>query len=246
MRIEYDQTVLSNQQILLPLVAQVLSGVNQSLSGTQPLLQAAPVPVQTRQLSEIDFLLPGILAMALMQLGLFSAQAIVSQRETRVLRRLGATPLPRSTLVLSQVVARLVVAVLQAVLLIVVAAALFNFRISGNIALLAGFVTLGALVFVALGYVVAAVAPTTETAQPIAQAISFPMLFLSGVFFPITLVPPIVQPIVRVLPLTYLSDALRQVAAGGTPLNPLWVDSVVLAGWLLVCLAFSMRFFRWE
>jgi ABC-2 type transport system permease protein len=245
-QIYYDSTILSNQQILLPLINQVLSGVNANLTGTRPLIVPAPEPVQTHQLSEIDYLLPGIMAMALMQLGLFSAQAIVTQRETRVLRRLGATPLLRSTLVLSQVAARLVVAAVQMTLLIAVAAVLFNFRISGNVLMLTALVALGALVFVALGYVVAALAPTTETAQPIAQAISFPMLLLSGVFFPISGVPAILQPLVRVLPLTYLSDALRQVTAGGTPLNPLWIDALMLGVWLLISLAFSVRFFRWE
>lgn len=245
-KVYYDPTISSNQTILLPIVDQVLAGVNQRLSGVRPLLVAAPATIQTHQLRPIDFLLPGILAMALMQLGLFSAQAIVTQRETRVLRRLGATPLPRAVLVGSQVAARLLIAVLQAVVLLIVARALFKFQISGSVTQVAVFVALGALTFVALGYVVAAVSPTAETAQPVAQAISFPMLFLSGVFFPISLIPNIVQPIVRVLPLTYLSDALRQAAAGGTPYSPLWVDGVVLVAWLGVCLAVSVRFFRWE
>ena len=245
-KVYYDPTISSNQTILLPIVDQVLAGVNQRLSGVRPLLVAAPATIQTHQLRPIDFLLPGILAMALMQLGLFSAQAIVTQRETRVLRRLGATPLPRAVLIGSQVAARLLIAVLQAVVLLIVARALFKFQISGSVTQVAVFVALGALTFVALGYVVAAVSPTAETAQPVAQAISFPMLFLSGVFFPISLIPNIVQPIVRVLPLTYLSDALRQAAAGGTPYSPLWVDGVVLVAWLGVCLAVSVRFFRWE
>jgi ABC-2 type transport system permease protein len=71
-------------------------------------------------------------------------------------------------------------------------------------------------------------------------------MFLSGVFFPVDLVPGWLRPVVSLLPLTYLADALRQVMVGATPAYSLWLDFAVLGGWLLVCGLLAVRFFKWE
>ena len=100
--------------------------------------------------------------------------------------------------------------------------------------------------FIALGYLIAAVARTVETASGISSAINFPMMFLSGIFFPLAFLPAFLAPVVRALPLTYLADAIRQVTMGSTPDFPMWVDIAVLGGWVVVCAALAARFFRWE
>ena len=87
---------------------------------------------------------------------------------------------------------------------------------------------------------------TEEAANGIVQVIQFPMMFLSGVFFPIEIMPSILRPVAAILPLTYLGDALRQVMVNGSAFAPLAVDLAVLGGWLVVCLAIAARSFRWE
>ncbi len=99
----YDPTQSSSAQVLLPIITQVL----QSFGQAPPLIQVNPVTLQTHDIRAVDYLVPGILAMALMQLGIFAAMPLVVERENRVLKRLGATPLRRSTLILSTVVFRL-------------------------------------------------------------------------------------------------------------------------------------------
>ena len=108
------------------------------------------------------------------------------------------------------------------------------------------FVALGALAFTALGYVIASFARTEEAANGITQAVQVPMMFLSGIFFPLAFMPSWMQTVAWFLPLTYLGDALRQTMIGGSPLVPLGVCFLVLAGWLVVCLSISARFFRWS
>ncbi len=76
--------------------------------------------------------------------------------------------------------------------------------------------------------------------------VQFPMMFLSGIFFQIDQMPAYLQTIARLIPLTYLADALRQVMVGGAPFAPLYVDALVLVGWLVVCYAVAARFFRWQ
>lgn len=82
--------------------------------------------------------------------------------------------------------------------------------------------------------------------MPIIQIVQFPMLFLSGIFFPIEIMPDFMRPIVEAIPLTYLGDAFRQIMVDATPLHSLATDVAVLAGWLVVCMLLAIRFFRWE
>jgi ABC-2 type transport system permease protein len=202
--------------------------------------------VQSQQLSAAAFFVPSILAMALMQLGVFSAIPLVEQREKLILKRLGATPLRRWTLVASNIVVRLLIALMQTVLIVAIGVALFDVAIVGSLLLAFGFVVLGAVTFIAIGYVIASFARTEEAANGITSVVQFPMMFLSGIFFPIAFMPAFLQPIAALLPLTYLGDALRQVMVGGVPYAPLWLDALVLAGWLVVCFLISARWFRWE
>jgi ABC-2 type transport system permease protein len=74
----------------------------------------------------------------------------------------------------------------------------------------------------------------------------YPMLYLSGIFFPVVNMPGFMHPVVNAIPLTYLGDALQQVMVGGMPLFPLGMDVAVLGGWLIACMALAIRFFRWE
>ena len=184
--------------------------------------------------------------MALMQLGLFGAIPLVQQREKLILKRLSATPLRRWSLVGSNVVMRLLVALGQTLLIVGVGAVVFGVTILGNPLFVAFLVVLGALMFISLGYVVASFAPTEETANMVTSILQFPLMFLSGIFFPLDQFPGWLRTIAAALPLTYLGDALRQVMVGGTPFVPVAVSVVVLAAWLVVCFGISARFFKWQ
>jgi ABC-2 type transport system permease protein len=122
----------------------------------------------------------------------------------------------------------------------------FDVQITGSVALTAVFVVLGSLAFLALGYVVASYAKTEDSANGMTSVIQFPMMFLSGTFFPIEQMPDPLQAVARVIPLTYLSDALRQVMVGGAPFAPLWVCAVVLLAWLIGGYVIASMKFRWQ
>jgi ABC-2 type transport system permease protein len=108
------------------------------------------------------------------------------------------------------------------------------------------FVVLGSLTFIAIGYVIASFTPTEEAANGVTQVIQLPMLFLSGIFFPIATMGDLLQSVARLLPLTYLGDALRQVMVDGTPFAPLAVYALVLVAWLVVSFGIAARYFRWQ
>jgi ABC-2 type transport system permease protein len=242
-----DPSRTTSEQALRQIVAGVTTGVNQAMTGEPPVLSVRTLPVSgSETLNGASYYVPSILAMAIMQLGVFAAVPLVQQREKLILKRLGATPLPRSTLVGSNVLLRLVIAAGQTVIILAVGIAVFHVEVTGSWAAMAGLVALGALAFTALGYVIASFARTEEAANGITQVVQVPMMFLSGVFFPIAFMPDWMQSVARLLPLTYLADALRQTMVGGSPFAPLSVCVAVLTGWLVVCLAISARWFRWQ
>jgi ABC-2 type transport system permease protein len=233
-------------QTLNQIVEQVVGAVNQRLSGVPPALAVETRALQTQNISTAAYFVPSILAMALMQLGLFASIPLVAQREKLILKRLSATPLSRLTLVTSNVLMRLVVAAVQTVLIVGVGAVLFGVTIIGNLLVVGGLIVLGALVFLAIGYLIATWAKTEESATGMTSVVQFPLMFLSGIFFPIAFMPEWLQPVAAFLPLTYLGDALRQTMVGGAAYVALPIGVAILVGWLVVSTAITARFFRWQ
>ena len=237
----------SRQQLagsVYQVVGTVLGVVN--LNGRPPLVVPDPQTIQTENLNFISYFVPSMLGLSVMQVGIFAAIPLVADREKLILKRLAATPLRRWQLVGSNVLMRLLIALAQSVIIVAVGTFAFGVEITGNLALMALFVTLGAVTFLALGYVVASFASTEDSANGMTSMIQFPMMFLSGAFFQIEAMPEALQAIARIIPLTYLADALRQVMVGGAPFAPLWVCFAVLAGWLVVCFGIAARKFRWQ
>jgi ABC-2 type transport system permease protein len=225
-------------------VGSVLGLVN--LGGRPPLVVPEPRTIQTENLNFISYFVPSMLGLSVMQVGIFAAIPLVADREKLILKRLAATPLRRWQLVGSNVLMRLLIAITQAIIIVAVGVLAFGVEVTGSLAAVAGFVVLGALAFLALGYVVASFAETEDAANGMTSVIQFPMMFLSGTFFPINDMPDILQGIARVIPLTYLSDALRQVMVGGAAFAPLLVCAAVLVGWLAVCFSIAAVKFRWQ
>ena len=228
------------------LVAYVLGGVNTAVAGRPPAVVPGFETIQTTDLNFLSYLIPSILAMALMQLGVFAAVPLVADREKLILKRLSVTPIRRWQLVGSNVLLRLLIALAQTVIIIGVGTVFFGLETTGQWAMTGFFILLGSITFISLGYLIASFTPTEESANGVVQVVQLPMLFLSGIFFPIATMGDVLQSIARLLPLTYLGDALRQVMVGGTPFAPLWVDITVLVVWMVACFGIAARYFKWQ
>ncbi len=250
-RVLYSPTQQQTGPVIVSVISQVIGGIDKNLSGAPTLLQAVPEQVVSKELqakkpSTLDFLLPGILAMTIMQLGLFTAIPLINMREKGILKRLRATPLPRSAFVGSQVTTRLVIGVLQTVLLVGLGAALYKFHVACSWFALLGLVVLGILTFVALGAVLASFAKSQESGAPLVQFVQLPMLFLSGIFFPADFLPHSIKPIMNILPSTYLADALRHLMLAIPSAYTFGTDLAAMGVWLVGSLLIAARFFRWE
>jgi len=241
-----DPSKTQTTQVIQGVVAQIANGFNLTLAGGSEVMTVTQQTIQSTNISTVAYLVPSILAMALMQLGVFAAVPLVQQREKGILRRIGATPLQRWKLVASNILMQLVVAAIDTVLIIGIGIAVFKIQIVGNLAVAAGFVFLGAGAFLALGFMLASFLKTEEQATGVVQVVQMPLMFLSGIFFPFDFMPDFLRTVARLLPLTYLGDGLRQSMVNGTQVAPIGMDAAVLAGWLVVCLAIAARSFRWD
>lgn len=246
-KLYYDASRSTTYQVLMSVIQEFLARSEEYLTRRERRFRLETEPVQVRHLRPIDYQVPGILAMALMQLGLFGAGGtLVARREGGVLRRFWAAPLSPGLFASSFIAHTLIVSLVQTALLLATAAAVFHVAVLGGYALLVGVVVLGALCFTALGYMIAAFARSAEASSALLQAINFPMMFLSGIFWPLEWMPGILRQVAWIFPLTYLGDALRQVMAGASPLVPLWLDAAVLGAWALIPALIATHFFRWE
>lgn len=203
--------------------------------------------ISTIDLSFIDFFVPGILAMSLMNSGIIGlSTAFVSFREQGILRRIKVTPFALWKFILARIVSSLVVMLATSAILVGVGMLVWGLTVRGNLLLTLGVLVVGGLAFLAIGYAIAAFARNTESAASYANLITFPMLFLSGVFFPVDSMPSWIRPVVQFLPLRYLVDALREPMMYGNGIGAVWRDLLVLLAVFAVCMAIAVRFFRWD
>jgi ABC-2 type transport system permease protein len=224
-------------------VGQVLLTASGGGSGT-PLIAVTAVGGQS--LAYIDFLVPGILGMTIMQLGLFSvAFGFVQLKRTGALRRLFATPTPAGYFLGAQVSSRLLLVLVQIFILLAIGI-YFGLQLVGSLAEVVAVGLLGALIFLAIGFGVAGWAKNEDQAAPVANLISLPMLFLSGTFFPREAMPDFLQTVTSYLPLTYLNDALRQIINDGVSLTALGTDLIGLLVWAVISFVIAVRLFHWE
>ena len=231
----FNEARARESEVGFTVLRQVFDELSFSMTDARRLFVIDPTPAGSRNLRYIDFLMPGIVAMSIMQMGLFSvAFAFVQLKRQGILRRLLATPMRPASFIFAYVVTRLTVSILQTGVLVGVAVLFFDVQIAGNVFALFLLALIGGAVFIGLGFAVSGWARSEETAAPIANVIALPMIFLSGVFFPREAMPDILETVTGYLPLTYLADSLRSVSVDGAALSSQWVGLAGLAVWLVV------------
>lgn len=195
----------------------------------------------------IDFLIPGLLGYGLMAASVFGIGfPIVESRRAKLLKRLVATPMPRSYYLLSFVLARTVLAFLEVLFFIAFAHFLFDVQVTGSVLEVFALGLIGSLTFAGIGLAIVCRAQNSDAAQGIMNLATSSMLVLSGVFFAASRFPAWAQPLLQVLPLTALVDALRAVMHEGAPLAEVWEELAILASWGVACFGVALKWFRWS
>ncbi|MFO7269994.1 ABC transporter permease [Sphaerobacter thermophilus] len=246
-KIYYNQGNPQESQVAVAAIRQFFSEANQAMTDAPQPIVATVEGVDTENVRYIDFLVPGILAMSIMTSGLMGlSSTFVSYRERGILRRIKATPFSLWSFIGARIFTQVLIAMAQAVIVLSIAVLLFDVKISGDLISLLVMIALGSLAFLAIGFFVSGIARNQEVADSVANAISFPMMFLGGVFFPIELAPAWMQPITKIIPLTYFANGLRDIMIQGDTLFSVWSSALVMLATAAVGVALSVRFFRWE
>ncbi|WP_067259205.1 ABC transporter permease [Methanobrevibacter cuticularis] len=208
----------------------VANGITNSLNGVVNTINLQINKIYG-DIAYIDFLVPAILAMTMMMSCMMGmGQSIAGERETGELARLFMTPTSVATVIGGKIISKLTIETAKAILLLVTAILLFGITINGNIALAVIMLIIGALCFVGFGIMISATASSQEDYTQMVMPFTMPMMFVSGVFYPIETMPWIFQKIAYIAPLTYLNDAMRGIMLKGAGLGDVWIDIVVLLG----------------
>lgn len=202
---------------------------------------------QWGEIRAIDYLLPGIVVIALMSTGIMiTATGFVEERVKGIYRRLSVTPLKKHTIIGAQIVNRYLIILIQTLILLLIGILVFNINIVGNYAAFWLILTLGGLCFLTIGFSLTSLIRSGKSAAPLAMIVFFLLMFLGGVFFPNDVMPKGLEYVSNVLPSTHLNNALRIVAVEGKSIGDVWLELVTVGGWMVVCLGLSIKFFRWE
>jgi ABC-2 type transport system permease protein len=206
--------------------------------------------VPGRQYRMIDFYLPGMLGFSLIGSAIFGvAFVFFSLRETLVLKRMFATPVKKGYIVLGESLARVVFQLTTAVVLILFGKYFYNFTLAH------GWITflellfmsfLGLVVFMGFGFIISSISKNQNVIPIYANLFMFPQYFLSGTFFPKTLLPAGMQAIINYLPLTALNDAMRKISFEGMHLGDVSAEILILLVWSIVIYAILIKVFKWE
>jgi ABC-2 type transport system permease protein len=220
------------------------------LNATNPLAVIQPYSIKTQGVvsghpSYFDFIAPGIMAMTVMMSVMTGLPVAISQeKEIGTMDGMMVAPINRLSILLGKTIAQTGRGLIQGVIILALAIGLFGVAIQGSILLVFALLLLGVFSFVGLGIVITSFTKDQETAQMLMMTLMFPMMFLSGVFFPIQQMPWYMQDISKALPLTYAADALRKVMVLGAGVPQISNELIILVAFGIVMIAIALPVFR--
>jgi ABC-2 type transport system permease protein len=222
-------------QALSAILDKMVQQANLSAVGASPTfdIQFESLTSGSNELNYTDFLLTGMIALSIAQGGMFGMVDLVEMRRKGLIKRLRMTPAKMGIFGLSDMVMRLLFSVIQILLLSLIGVFVFGANLFINFPSLIIVFLIGALSFNALGYLFSSFSTTQNAYMGVANIVSFLMMFLSGVFFPVETMPDWLQPISNLLPLTYFAEGLRDSMVYETGLfsGTLWFGIGVLILW---------------
>jgi ABC-2 type transport system permease protein len=244
----YDQNNISAAQTLQSVLQGEFEGINSKLVQTKAPFSVTSKSTNTQGLSKLDYTVSGLIGFSIIGLGIFGPVNYFPQmKKEGILRRLHITPLRVWQYFIASVLSNAVIGLFSIAIMIAVASTpLFHFKIIGNYFELAIFLVLGILTIFGIGLAIGGWAKNENQAAPLANIVVFPMLFLSGTFFPRFGMPEWLQQITSFLPLTPIIDGIRMIATEGKHLTDIGPQLGLMAIWAVIIYAIAFRVFRWE
>ena len=216
---------------------------NQNLIGESSSIQ----PLTVKGTRYIDFLVPGLMAMGIMSSCLWGiSYSLIEKRSKKLLRRMVATPMKKSYFLASQFISRLALTFTETAVLILFAYFYFGMRVQGSIPALVAVLVSGNLVFIGIAILISSRTSKTEVGNGLINAITMPMMVLSGIFFSYYNFPEWTIPIIRLMPLTMFADSIRSIFTEGAGFYETGPAIAMMTGIGLVSFFVGERIYKWS
>ena len=243
----YDSNDAVGGQLIIETVRHFVDEENLRLIGGNELLQVLPKQVDSERVDYFDVLLIGLVGMGMMTNSIiFIAVKISMYRNQAILKRLLVTPLRVRNYFASEIVAHLLLSLVQAAVVIGIGVLVFGANIHGNVLWVFVIVAFANTIFLNIGFIISGWTNSPRAASGLGNAIAIPMMFFSGTFFPTSTLPSFLPDLVQVLPLTPMLEAMREVAIDGQALWQVGEELAMLAGWLVVSSVVAIKLFRFS
>lgn len=234
-------------QALTSILDASLKSVNDKFVSTSVPFSVKGDRLNERSLSAFDYAFTGILGFAILGAGIFGPMNVFPElKKMGILRRLHTTPLRVWQYFLANMMGNAVSGLLSLAVMFIAAVWAFDLKIVGNYFEIAIFLAFGITVILGIGLALGGWAKNERQVAPLGNIIVFPMMFLSGVFFPRFLMPDWLQSVSTYLPLTPVIDGARLLATEGKHLIDLGPQLGIMAVWMVIVYAIAFRVFRWE
>lgn len=251
--IQLDQSTATqgSAETIAMIISNIVAQINRPQDPSyQELVTLKTNQIEGRTYRQIDYVLPGQLAFAILMNALFGIGfSLVVLRKELVLKRIFATPTSRLTIIFAESLSRVVLAIMQAVVIILVGHFLFKFTLADGAITFINMLILsliGIVVFLGFGLLIPGISKDENSVSVTAQLIMMPQLFLSGAFFQIEAFPLFVQNIAHLLPMTFLNEAFKKVAFEGLSILDCGYQIGGMLIWAIVLYAIDVKIFKWE
>lgn len=245
--VHYTENNAEAAQTLTSVLQAQFQGINAMLVKTVTPFTVTSQQTNERSLSTFDYTFTGLLGFSILGAGIFGPMNVFPElKKMGILRRLHTTPLRVWQYFVANMLGNAVTGLMSIAVMFAVAIAVFHLKVVGNYLELAVFLAFGIIMILGIGLALGGWAKNERQAAPLGNIIVFPMMFLTGVFFPRYLMPTWLQGITTYMPLTPVIDGARLIATEGKSLLDIGSQLAVMAVWTVVIYVIAFRVFRWE
>ena len=247
LRVLYAKGSEQSGNTLTAIMGQIIDGINKGMGQPEPPLKVAGQAVGDEQLKTFDYTFTGLLAFSLLSMGIFGlANQMPTEKQKGSYRRLRASPFTAGQLILAMGIHYTIVSLLSAAMMLVVGMSVFHFTMRGDWLLAVPFITLAALLMVGFGLLIGGWAKNENQSAPLGNLVAFPMMFLSGTFFPSFMFPEWLRTLSQFIPMTPVTDGLRLIMTEHASLGEVLPYAGAVGLWILVVYVAAIKLFRWE
>lgn len=243
----YTQNNQQSATALTSIMDAQFKGINAKFVKTDTPFTVKGTQLNEKSLSAFDYTFAGLLGFAIIGMGIFGPVNVFPElKKMGILRRLSTTPLRVWQYFLATMIGQAVIGLLSLAIMFAVAIGVFHLKVVGNYFELALFIVFGIIMILGIGLALGGWAKNERQAAPLSNIVVFPMMFLSGTFFPRFIMPEWLQMVSSVLPLTPVIDGIRMIATEGKHLIDIMPQIGLIALWMVIIYAIAFKVFRWE